>query len=306
MNLKGIAIYLGLNYLLVSLLSFVFLSEGLLVFQAPNVFQYLLQAAMMGIPALCALAAAHFSPDARDAYRPLWPVPIRPAFRITVMAPLVFLAAYAIATAAGFTFPQWNLAGLMNRVSGQLSTPLPPDVASAAPWLALVAYPVLSVIVGATLFAFIALGSEIGWRGYLLPRLLPLGAIPAYLIGGLCWGLWFFPFIFGWYRETGAGGSMGETLLRTIALAIVLSAVLGQIAQRTRHLTLAALCLGAFAGQANGIWIHLFQQATPPWTGAAGWISIGVWAAVALLPRLMTKPVAEKQTQSQPGTAAAA
>ena len=38
-------------------------------------------------------------------------------------------------------------------------------------------------------------GEEFGWRGYLLPRLTPLGGIPAAIITGIIWGLWHAPLI---------------------------------------------------------------------------------------------------------------
>src|SRR5215203_3697188 len=41
-----------------------------------------------------------------------------------------------------------------------------------------------------TLFTF---GEEYGWRGYLLPRLLPLGEIKASLLVGVIWGVWHLP-----------------------------------------------------------------------------------------------------------------
>jgi membrane protease YdiL (CAAX protease family) len=39
----------------------------------------------------------------------------------------------------------------------------------------------------------VAFGEEYGWRGYLLPRLLPLGEIRASLILGVVWSLWHLP-----------------------------------------------------------------------------------------------------------------
>ena len=42
------------------------------------------------------------------------------------------------------------------------------------------------------LFAF---GEEFGWRGYLLPKLLPLGARRAALVHGVVWGVWHWPLI---------------------------------------------------------------------------------------------------------------
>jgi uncharacterized protein len=58
----------------------------------------------------------------------------------------------------------------------------------------LLAFPVVAVINGlaATPLTF---GEEYGWRGYLLPRLLPLGELKASLIIGLVWGLWHAPLI---------------------------------------------------------------------------------------------------------------
>jgi membrane protease YdiL (CAAX protease family) len=38
-------------------------------------------------------------------------------------------------------------------------------------------------------------GEEFGWRGYLLPRLAPLGDISATLITGVLWGFWHAPLI---------------------------------------------------------------------------------------------------------------
>jgi CAAX protease family protein len=55
-------------------------------------------------------------------------------------------------------------------------------------------YPVLAV--GAlTLFAFLTFGEEYGWRGYLLPKLLPLGELRAAVIVGLIWGPWHAPML---------------------------------------------------------------------------------------------------------------
>jgi uncharacterized protein len=39
----------------------------------------------------------------------------------------------------------------------------------------------------------VAFGEEYGWRGYLLPRLMPLGEIKASLILGVVWSLWHLP-----------------------------------------------------------------------------------------------------------------
>jgi hypothetical protein len=50
---------------------------------------------------------------------------------------------------------------------------------------------VLPVLVADTLLN--VFGEEYGWRGYLLPKLLPLGELRASLIVGVIWGAWHFP-----------------------------------------------------------------------------------------------------------------
>ena len=43
-------------------------------------------------------------------------------------------------------------------------------------------------------------GEEFGWRGYLLPKLLPLGGRNAVLLIGIIWGIWHRLFIFMGYE----------------------------------------------------------------------------------------------------------
>lgn len=48
-----------------------------------------------------------------------------------------------------------------------------------------------------------ALGEEYGWRGYLLPRLLPLGEIRATVLVALIWGPWHVPFLLAGFNYPG-------------------------------------------------------------------------------------------------------
>jgi uncharacterized protein len=48
-------------------------------------------------------------------------------------------------------------------------------------------------LAGVPIGAALAFGEEFGWRGYLLPKLLPLGEVKAAVIVGLIWGPWHLP-----------------------------------------------------------------------------------------------------------------
>ena len=53
----------------------------------------------------------------------------------------------------------------------------------------------IALTVGPLFNTLFGLGEELGWRGYLLPRLLPLGQAPAILLSGAIWGVWHMPVI---------------------------------------------------------------------------------------------------------------
>jgi hypothetical protein len=46
-------------------------------------------------------------------------------------------------------------------------------------------------------------GEEYGWRGYLLPRLLPLGEVRATVLVGLIWGPWHVPYLLAGFNYPG-------------------------------------------------------------------------------------------------------
>jgi uncharacterized protein len=64
------------------------------------------------------------------------------------------------------------------------------DATPGKPWGALLA---ILTFVGVPVGTALAFGEEFGWRGYLLPRLLPLGEVKAAIIVGLIWGPWHLP-----------------------------------------------------------------------------------------------------------------
>ncbi len=68
-------------------------------------------------------------------------------------------------------------------------------LASVSLWPIVLTQLAVGFAIGPLLNAIPVFGEEWGWRGYLLPQLLPLGQWPALIISGAIWGLWHAPVI---------------------------------------------------------------------------------------------------------------
>jgi membrane protease YdiL (CAAX protease family) len=66
-------------------------------------------------------------------------------------------------------------------------------------------------------------GEEFGWRGYLLPRLSPLGGIYAAIITGVIWGLWHAPVIVldGYNYPGHPWLGLGMMVIFTVSLSMI-------------------------------------------------------------------------------------
>jgi membrane protease YdiL (CAAX protease family) len=189
--------------------------------------------------------------------------------------PLIFAAIYALTWALGLSRPDWSLSAFLGMMQSYGA-----DVANApAPGA------ILGLIFGASvltipfvngLFGF---GEEFGWRGYLLPKLMPLGKGAAYLLMGAIWGLWHLPLILMGF--TYPGHPLIGTLL-FIALLTLFGAVLNEVTLRYRSSLLAGWLHGLFNSQKLGVWALLFFGMDNVLLGGyQGLVGIVVWGLVA-------------------------
>jgi membrane protease YdiL (CAAX protease family) len=118
------------------------------------------------------------------------------------------------------------------------------------------------------------LGEELGWRGYLLPRLLPLGQSRALIASGVVWGVWHAPAILLGHNYPEA--PVLGVLLMT-AFCVITGMLLGWTRLATGSVWPAVIAHGALNGSA-GIILSLSREGTSidltqvGITGWSGWL----------------------------------
>lgn len=235
----------------------------------------LLPTAMMFTPAiamLCAVWLARTPRRGRARFLGLWP--LRPARRVVWLivlgnfAPMVLVAlALLVATLCGWFTP--DLAGLSGFAESLAASGTPPELARTVALTQLALVPVAGL-----LNLLPAFGEEIGWRGWLLPALRPLGVWPALVLSGAIWGLWHAPL-------TLLGHNFGLYDWRGVALMTVgcvcWGILFGWLRLRSASVWPAVIAHGALNG-VGGICLMLTMAGAPlnlalvnP-LGVSGWI----------------------------------
>lgn len=151
----------------------------------------------------------------------------------------------------------------------------------------------VNVLIGAFLNLLPALGEELGWRGWLLPKLMAYGPVPAILVSGVLWGLWHAPLILLGYNYPLAPGWLG--MLMMTGMCIVVGAVFGWLRIRSQSVWPAALAHGAF-NAAAGLMVVFVAQGKNIDTvqgtilGWSGWILPIIFVALLVISKKFTAP----------------
>ena len=185
------------------------------------------------------------------------------------------IASVAVAALLGFLALDWSIPALAPAAE---ATGIPVGLLLA---LQLVSVPVAAVVPN----AFFAAGEEIGWRGYLLPRLRRLWGTPvAVIVSGIVWGAWHAPIILLGYNFSRP--HIGGVLLM-IAGCVAVGAWFSWLALTSRTIWPAIVGHGALNASAA---FYLLVSGDPQVDGAlagplgvAGWIAFGVVGTVLLV-----------------------
>lgn len=265
----------------------------------------LVAAAMMATPAMAALVVVFLveRPRHRTLTLGLWP--LRPARSLLGYAALGIVVSIALVLVA---LPIGALLGVYPADFASFSAfrQVLAEQAGAAeipiPIGALVVIQLAVLPLAAFINLIPALGEELGWRGWLLPRLMPLGTLPALLISGVIWGLWHAPLVLLGYNYPGAPGWLGLTAM--VGMCVLVGAVFGWLRLRSGSVWPAALAHAAF-NAAGGTYL-LFAKAgeqvdTTQATilGWSGWI-VPLALVVFLLAKGQFSPRADPGISAEP------
>jgi membrane protease YdiL (CAAX protease family) len=126
-----------------------------------------------------------------------------------------------------------------------------------------------------------ALGEELGWRGFLLPHLLPLGQWQAILISGLIWGFWHAPTTLLYGYNFPLHPYLGVLVM--MVGCTLLGTLLSWLYLKTRSPWVAALGHGA-VNAAPGLALYFLKPGFDTALGGsilglAGWIPMALFIA---------------------------
>lgn len=242
---------------------------------------------MMLTPAVATLVVTFARGFPRSGQRArflgLWP--LRPAKRVVwlmvggwLVPPALVGLTVLLSAAFGFVQldPTSSAFVAMIEKTVPAGAPLPPVGVIVVAQLALI--PVAALF--NSLFAF---GEELGWRGWLLPALRPLGTWPALLLSGAIWGVWHTPIILLGYNF---GRTDFSGVLFMIGGCVVWGVLLGWLRLRSGSIWPAVIAHGSLNAAAG---LVVIVAATKPDLalagplGVAGWIVLGVLAVVLAL-----------------------
>lgn len=218
----------------------------------------------------------------------------------------------AIAGAAVFyiLFPQYYdpaLSSLRQLISA--NTPAGLNPAEVNLWSIVVLQVIQGLLLAPLVNSWATFGEEFGWRGYLQPKLLPLGSRKAMLAMGLIWGIWHWPIILmGHNYGLDYPGSPFLGPLAMVWFTFTLGTFLGWLTLKAGSVWPAVIGHAAVNGMA-GLGLLFLQSEPNPILGPSvagiiGGIGVAVVALVIFFtPRGLAQPEPVVQANKQAAAA---
>lgn len=144
-----------------------------------------------------------------------------------------------------------------------------------------------------------ALGEELGWRGFLLPELLPLGQWKAVLVSGVIWGLWHAPAIWQGLNYPTVNPWLG--ILMMIIFTVLTGTILSWLYLETRSPWAPALAhgtLNAVAGLPMLFLLDVDISIGGTVASAIGWISLALFVGWLVLTKRFPVKTASPEVET--------
>ena len=157
-----------------------------------------------------------------------------------------------------------------------------------SPWTIVVLQTLQAILLAPVLNAISTFGEEFGWRGYLQPKLMPLGARKAVLLTGVIWGVWHWPIILMGYNY--GLDYFGAPVLGPLAMVlftVALAVIFGWLTLKAQSVWPAVIGHAAINGiAAIGILLVKGNPSSllgPAPTGVVGGLAMILFAAILLI-----------------------
>jgi len=217
-----------------------------------------------------------------------------------LLPPALAVVAGIFTVVFGLARPDWNLS-LIKESFAAVPGGLP-----VSPWVVVAAQIALSLTLAPLFNMIFAMGEELGWRGFLLPRLLPLGQWKAIVLSGAIWGVWHAPAILQGHNFPSA--PVLGTLMMVVA-CMLLGTIFSWLYLRTRSPWAPALAHGALNATA-GISILFLTPFDTTWGGTPvsplGWIGLLLFVAWLVATRRLPVQLPASSAAPAAGPAATA
>jgi membrane protease YdiL (CAAX protease family) len=149
---------------------------------------------------------------------------------------------------------------------------------SASPVMIFVVMVTLTATIRTIFGVFSAAGEEIGWRGYMLTRLIDAGVPRPILVSGLIWGLWHVPLILGGIIYADSPSPVLATAVFMV-LATSFSYVLARLRLETGSIWPAIVGHAAYNSITQGAFYPTTGPEAPLWVG----LEAGILVALTLV-----------------------
>lgn len=269
-NKKGIFWFLLLTFASTYIVEIFMLFKGYSFMGVPDLSAQIIVAVAMFFPGISAYIVRRFI--TKEGFKDAGMIKGKFKFyvQIYLLIPILFILIYGL-TAVFIQPPDFTLQTFMKQYG--ISN------LSAAPFVFILGIITASLTVAPFLNSIPAFGEEYGWRGYLLPKLLPLGTKKAFIITGIIWGLWHAPLMLMGYKY-GSYGLAGIIFFTTLLMFIGI--YVGYIRLASGSVVAAAFAHGVLNAQAYGIWTVIFPNVHPLLGGFSGLTGIFVFAVIGI------------------------